>query len=822
MRDAAIERLSKIIADRPTDDGSGKGFRSRRPTFEVHIGLAEGWFSLFLLATVVYSTIWSVQAVGWVEHLNILTLTTALGLLGGVLAAKQRHFAWLPVHAIALGCGLLLAFWQTAGAFYGGNTTAFVHGIQRWLTIVLAGGVGDDDSIFLFFIVALSFVLAYTSAWLLYRTRNPWLMIVANAVVLLINLSNVDAGFVVFLIVFLMASLLLLLRFNLYESVRRWKRQGLRYSDDIGWDVMQAGAMISIGLLVFSWVLPWGYTDPTLSLVWNANANPWIQLENTWNRVISVNGGVNPANRGNFRDALILAGNPNLNHDVVLTVQSDDESQYLEFLNYDTYTGRGWTNSPTGTQVLKANQVFADGSTLTHPLQQKITIVNPPGEQRPYILGASQIASTSMPATLVGSQATNTVIAWLTQNGVVGAGTTYTVTSLVSSADEATLRTVPMPTSTIQLPPDFPGQIPPTVYDPNVVHAYTQLPGGLDPQIAALAKQITAHAPTMYDKAVALETYLRTNYTYSVDIQLPPGQEGVSWFLFHSGNKGFCNYFASAMAVMARSLGIPARVAVGYTSGTNDPKHHQHVIRGTDAHSWTQIYFAGYGWVNFEPSASFSMFTRPLPNAFPTVGLGNTGTGTGATGLTGNKNHFGKLDASDNATVDGTLAAQEQGQLRQQIGFALGSLVLLVLFSCILFAVWWRRLFRRYGLAAQLFGRICLLANWAGIELRPSQTPYEYIHELTTITPQEAEVLERLGDVYVRDRWADPKSKEHPERTGEISELPGLWKHLQPRLFFYVVRHPHFLRWLPQRVWTFLVALRRRQRAARRLEEEDL
>src|SRR5205823_767020 len=225
----------------------------------------------------------------------------------------------------------------------------------------------------------------------------------------------------------------------------------------------QAGAMISIGLLVFSWVLPWGYTDPTLSQVWNANANPWIQLENTWNRVISVNGGVNPANRGNFRDALILAGNPNLNHEVVLTVQSGDESQYLEFLNYDTYTGRGWTNSPTGTQVLKANQVFAESSALTHPLQQKITIVNPPGEQRPYILGASQIVSTNVPATLIGSQATNTVIAWLTQSGILGAGMTYNVTSLVSSADETTLRTIPMPSSTAQISPDFPGPIPPTV-----------------------------------------------------------------------------------------------------------------------------------------------------------------------------------------------------------------------------------------------------------------------------------------------------------------------------------------------------------------------
>lgn len=316
MRDATIERLAKIIADKPTDDGSGKGTRSRRPTFEVHIGLAEGWFSLFLLATVVYSTIWSVQAVDWVEHLDILTLTTALGLIVGVVAAKQQRLPGLTIHMIAIGFGLLLAFWQTAGAFYGGNAAQLVQGIHRWLNLVVAGGVGDDDSIFLLLIAALSFVLAYTSAWLVYRTRNPWLMIVANAIVLLINLSNVDAGFVVFLIVFLVASLLLVLRFNLYESVRRWKRQGLRYSDDIGWDVMQAGAMISIGILVLSWLLPWGYTDPTLSQIWNANANPVVQFEDTWNRIISVNGGINPANRGNFRDALILAGNPNLNHEV--------------------------------------------------------------------------------------------------------------------------------------------------------------------------------------------------------------------------------------------------------------------------------------------------------------------------------------------------------------------------------------------------------------------------------------------------------------------------------------------------------------------------
>src|SRR5436190_19422790 len=79
---AAVERLSKLISDpRPSGGGNGKNMRPRRPTFHFQLHLEEGWFSLFLLAAVVYSTIWCVQAAGWVDHLNVLTLTTLLGLI---------------------------------------------------------------------------------------------------------------------------------------------------------------------------------------------------------------------------------------------------------------------------------------------------------------------------------------------------------------------------------------------------------------------------------------------------------------------------------------------------------------------------------------------------------------------------------------------------------------------------------------------------------------------------------------------------------------------------------------------------------------------
>jgi hypothetical protein len=318
----------------------------------------------------------------------------------------------------------------------------------------------------------------------------------------------------------------------------------------------------------------------------------------------------------------------------------------------------------------------------------------------------------------------------------------------------------------------------------------------------------------MYDKAVALESYFHDNYTYDVHISLPPGEEGVSWLLFRSQHRAFCNYFATAMAIMARELGIPARVVSGYTSGKFDSKQNEWVIRGSDAHSWVQIYFAGYGWVNFEPSPRFQSFTRPIASSQGSPGIIPNGPGGSQRDKNNNHLKLPELPSSVNTNTAVT-AAQQQAQLRQDVGLALAGLILLILSGAIFFGIWWRRLYHGYGLPAQIYGRVCTLAKWAGLSIRPSQTPFEYMHTLEEATPDEAVTLERLGDIYVRDRWADPSSTVHPRRTGEIAQLPGMWKQLQPRLFLYVLRHPYFLRRLPERIGSLIGKRKSRQRVPR-------
>ncbi len=423
---------------------------------------------------------------------------------------------------------------------------------------------------------------------------------------------------------------------------------------------------------------------------------------------------------------------------------------------------------------------------------------------------------------MVQRKADGSTIAWLRSNGRLAAGNQYNVTSYVSNADVSTLETVPLPKDapSFTYDPNHPDQTAPvTYYDPATLQTYLQLPPHLDINIKMLAKSITNGATTMYDMAVDLENYLRTHYNYNTNISLPPGQEGVSWFLFRSGNQGFCNYFATAMAVMARELGIPARVVAGYSSGKLDPKTNQMVVRGSDAHAWTQVYFAGYGWVNFEPSASFAPFARPLHSTGSSSTVVPNGSGTSTVG--GKKNPAKDPGLEGDSPTPGSVSSQTgvAGQIRQDVGIVLLGLLLLIVVGMLYFGLWWRRLYRGYGLSMQVFGRIAVLANWAGLSPRRSQTPYEYAHALAAAVPEQAVTIERLGDLYVRDRWADPSSTEHPRRNGEIDEIPRIWKVLQPRLFIYLARHPHFLRWLPNRAGKFM-SKRWASRSKRRTDED--
>lgn len=129
---------------------------------------------------------------------------------------------------------------------------------------------------------------------------------------------------------------------------------------------------------------------------------------------------------------------------------------------------------------------------------------------------------------------------------------------------------------------------------------YLNLPD-LDPRIAALAKTITQGKSNEYDWALAVQNYLRHHFGYTLDPPSIQPSDPVGSFLFVS-RQGYCAYFSSAMALMLRTLGIPARVVNGFQTGEYNRIGGDFIVRARDAHSWVEVYFPSYGWLPFDPT----------------------------------------------------------------------------------------------------------------------------------------------------------------------------------------------------------------------------
>ncbi len=147
-----------------------------------------------------------------------------------------------------------------------------------------------------------------------------------------------------------------------------------------------------------------------------------------------------------------------------------------------------------------------------------------------------------------------------------------------------------------------------TAYPPEIRERYLQLPDSVPQRVKDLAARLTQGATSAYDKALRVQEYLRVTYPYKLDVPAPPSnRDVVDYFLFDAPG-GFCSYYATAMAVMLRSQGVPARVVAGFATGEYDGQLRKYRVAAKAAHAWVEVYFPTYGWIEFEPTSSQAVF----------------------------------------------------------------------------------------------------------------------------------------------------------------------------------------------------------------------
>ena len=352
-------------------------------------------------------------------------------------------------------------------------------------------------------------------------------------------------------------------------------------------------------------------------------------------------------------------------------------------------------------------------------------------------------------------------------------GDIYSVESMVSDATGDDLRAAD-------------GETPQAVLD-----RYLALPETVTERTRALAEEIAGDADNTYNAAKAIESYLRGTIVYNERIDFPPEDVDVVDYVLFTSQEGYCEYYASAFIVMARSLGIPARMSAGFFP-TDEDTDAGLIYRERNAHAWPEVYFPEYGWVAFEPTAARTEVDRdaatpaggggqPLDERSGPLGEG----GRDAGGLTSDDTAFTE-DNQFLPTGTGALGTGSGGPSSTDI--AVRTIPLVILLGILVLAYLWLRGTRGLSPSNQMYTKLSRGASWGGISAQTAMTPNEYAERISSTVSGSRQPVTYLTDLYVQETYG----KIAPSQTDVLRarqawlRLRGLFlRHFVSRLLFW-------------------------------------
>jgi transglutaminase-like putative cysteine protease len=564
--------------------------------------------ALFVDIALLAMPILSLAAAAWPLDLRTVIPVMVLSVIFGFVLARSHYnelFALIMSGIYGVGFTLLLAAINEPGGLIEG-AGSLVTRVFRWANDAIYGGINQDDLVFTLLVAALFWFLGYNVAWHTFRVDRVWRVILPPGLILITNnvyyTGKTDLDPYLYVYVFL--ALLMVIRSNLDARSWEWYVNGIRVPSKLRRQFFRIGAVLALVALLAAWILPSSDLQERLNRFQEfMRAEPLTQLSELWNRLFSTVETQGPTTADYYgSDSLELGGAIRLGEQVVFVVSAPAGRRYYwRSRIFDTYDDGRWLPGASTRLTVEGsplNVVYDSMDTgARESIRQQFTIgLN----SSRLIYAAPQPLQIDLPTRTdlkyIPDDQTRTGmnVSVIRPLQVLQRGDSYTVTSLMTNATASELRGAN------------------TSYPVWVVGQYLQVSQSISQRTRNLANTIVndANATTPYDRVRAIESWLRANIIYNEIIpQPPPGQDPVDWVLFDL-KEGYCNYYASAMVMMLRTLGIPARMAAGFAQGTYDPAQGLFTVQERDAHTWVEVYFPGYGWIEFEPTAAQAPLNR--------------------------------------------------------------------------------------------------------------------------------------------------------------------------------------------------------------------
>lgn len=717
----------------------------------------------FVVVFIVFmAVVHSIDSADWVSEMPSLYPIGFFGLVLGICLAKTP-LNELVAHCIAVVAGaggVAVASTADLGGGLGARVAELADRMQLWFNALTSGGISNDNLPFVVMVVALTFITAYMSAWSLFRWYNAWLGLIPGGLALLTNISYLPGQSSGALMVFLFGSILLVARMHVLRRARAWREAGIRYPDLISLHVLNITVWVAIGLLFFAWILPVGSGKGLLYEAWRGVtspiAGPFQDLGRVFSSIDSKKGGV--VHR--FGATLPLQGEISLGGGDVAEVQAT-EPLFLRAQVYDQYTPQGWkigSSSSITSAAWPALRAIQSPDEARRQFRRTVNVQVTTSKKQGVILTAGQPLAVNIDSRVVfGADPAD--VTSLRPTGTLNKGAVYSVDGTLSGASQTRLRQAGL------------------AY-PAWIQAYLQVPDSVPSTVREKAREVTRGADNPFDRANLIERYLRT---FPIDTKIPPApanKDSVAYFLFDAG-RGYFDYHATAMVVMLRSLGVPARIAVGYVIRPEDrlPDSSTYAITEADAFSWPEVYFPGLGWVEFNPTPNVPAIVRSSDDQdlFP-----------GDDSVVPEDELLPDEPVPETEAAPDALNALASDGESSLIGNVLMAIVLgflgISLAGGLTFQFVWQRGLAGLDYPSQIWEKTQRLARWARIPVFPQQTPHEYVDRLERALP-EVEDIDFLGQAYVRSRYG-AKAIEPAERE----RLTAVWKAVRTTLMGRILR----------------------------------
>jgi hypothetical protein len=696
-------------------------------------GPREGWLYLILLIAVVLVPALSLADAAWVEHLDPIPWFTLIAIVLGFAMARLR-VRGIVAHLFAFELGVV-----SIGALY-----ASLSGLDRWkdrvawlgervwvwLTVVFGGGMSNDGVMFALLMSLTGWLLGYVAGWLAFKHHIVWPTLVACGSALLVNLSYGGPNQLAYFLIFLLAAMLLLSRLTLYEKERDWDMANAQYTPGVTFGFLWRSSVLSALIIVFAWAMPTGAVAASVAESWYQVTGPWHSIQVEFDRIFASVGSSSRVSEGNrFSNTLALKGAIELGDEPVMLVASPTP-EYWGARAYDRYTNQGWINSASQTTRLDADDPRLGSGVYRgrQELEQQFRLLVGGGGS---IFAAGDPLRVSIPAHAEHFD-TLDLVAGLRPTIPLQRGQQYGVVSSVSVAGAADLRDAGT---------DYPAW----------TGRYLELPSKSLVRVRSLAREITWNDNNPYDAAVSLERYLRS-YKYSIDVDAPPpNRDAVDWFLFVS-REGYCDYFASAMSVMARTLGIPSRIVSGYNTGTLNEAG-VFLVKQENAHSWPELFFPEYGWVRFEPTPSQPVPDRAAGSTMSLEDFAQELSDDELAALSFDIDEYGNILLDDDFGMyddDGGFFSSDQLNA-STMGWTLLLVTAMIAAAGLLFWLAWRRVASPLSDSGRAYLQMYSLAGLLGWKLRPSNTPSEYSRMLGVASPDLRSEVDTIVRSYVEE-----------------------------------------------------------------------